>query len=70
MVDSKFRDQYSDAVGVYLRDQEAAGLDIFTDGDAHYDNEVGGQSWTSYPPFHMDGFSKGFPNGPYSPRLS
>ena len=61
MVDARFRDQYTDAVSVYLRDQEVAGLDICTDGDAHYDNEVGGQSWTSYPPFHMDGFDKGVP---------
>lgn len=62
MVDSKFREQYTDAVAVYLNDQEVAGLDICTDGDAHYDNEVGGQSWTSYPPFHMDGFDKGVPS--------
>ncbi len=62
MVDSKFREQYIDTVAVYLSDQETAGLDICTDGDAHYDNEVGGQSWTSYPPFHMDGFDKGVPS--------
>ena len=62
MVDSKFREQYTDTVAVYLNDQEVAGLDICTDGDAHYDNEVGGQSWTSYPPFHMDGFDKGVPS--------
>jgi 5-methyltetrahydropteroyltriglutamate--homocysteine methyltransferase len=61
MVDTRFRDQYTDAVAVYLRDQEVAGLDICTDGDAHYDTEVGGQSWTSYPPFHMDGFARGDP---------
>ncbi len=62
MVDSRYREQYTDAVAVYLSDQEVAGLDICTDGDAHYDNEVGGQSWTSYPPFHMDGFDKGVPS--------
>jgi len=62
MVDSRFREQYVDTVAVHLRDQEVAGLDICTDGDAHYDNEVGGQSWTSYPPFHMDGFDKGVPS--------
>ena len=62
MVDSGFREQYTDAISVYLGDQEVAGLDICTDGDAHYDNEVGGQSWTSYPPFHMDGFDKGVPS--------
>ena len=62
LVDSRFREQYIDTVAVHLRDQEVAGLDICTDGDAHYDNEVGGQSWTSYPPFHMDGFDKGVPS--------
>ena len=61
MVDGRFREQYIDAVTAYLNDQETAGVDIVTDGDAHYDNEVGGQSWTSYPPFHMDGFDKGIP---------
>lgn len=62
MVNSRFREQYEDAVSVYLRDQETAGLDICTDGDAHYDEEVGGQSWTSYPPFHMEGFDQGVPD--------
>lgn len=62
MVNSKYREQYEDAVSVYLRDQETAGLDICTDGDAHYDEEVGGQSWTSYPPFHMEGFDQGIPD--------
>ena len=34
MVDARFREQYTDAVSAYIRDQETAGLDIFTDGDA------------------------------------
>ncbi len=34
---------------MYLRDQEVAGLDIVTDGDCRFDQDVGGQSWTSYP---------------------
>jgi len=58
MVNARFREQYTDAVSVYLRDQETAGLDIVTDGDAHYDNDVGGQSWTSYPTKHMSGFAQ------------
>jgi 5-methyltetrahydropteroyltriglutamate--homocysteine methyltransferase len=57
MVDSRFREQYEDAVGAHLRDQELAGLDILTDGDAHYDEQVGGMSWQSYPITHMDGMS-------------
>jgi 5-methyltetrahydropteroyltriglutamate--homocysteine methyltransferase len=38
-----------------LRDQELAGLDIVTDGDCRFDDDVGGQSWTAYPPNHMSG---------------
>ena len=53
---SRFREQYVDALSVYLREQEIAGLDIVTDGDCRFDQDVGGQSWTSYPPHHMDGF--------------
>ncbi len=55
MVSRRFREQYEDAVTCYLRDQEIAGLDIVTDGDAHFDDDVGGQSWTAYPPNHMSG---------------
>ena len=58
MMNSRYREQYTDTVAVHLRDQEVAGLDICTDGDAHYDEEVGGQSWTSYPLFHMDGLDR------------
>jgi 5-methyltetrahydropteroyltriglutamate--homocysteine methyltransferase len=61
MVDSVFREQYTDTVAVYLSEQETAGLDICTDGDAHYDPDVGGQSWTSYPLFHMVGFERDRP---------
>lgn len=59
MVNSRYREQYEDAVSVHLRAQETAGLDICTDGDAHYDEEVGGMSWQSYAPAHMSGFSAG-----------
>ena len=58
MVNSRYREQYEDAVSVHLRAQETAGLDICTDGDAHYDEEVGGMSWQSYAPAHMAGFDK------------
>lgn len=58
MVDSVYREQYTDTVSVYLREQEIAGLDICTDGDAHFDEEIGGQSWTSYPLFRMEGFDR------------
>jgi 5-methyltetrahydropteroyltriglutamate--homocysteine methyltransferase len=56
MVNARYREQYEDAVSVHLRAQETAGLDICTDGDAHYDEEVGGMSWQSYPLTHMSGF--------------
>jgi 5-methyltetrahydropteroyltriglutamate--homocysteine methyltransferase len=57
MVNARFREQYVDAVSVHLRDQETAGLDICTDGDARFDDDVGGHSWFSYAPNHMDGFA-------------
>jgi 5-methyltetrahydropteroyltriglutamate--homocysteine methyltransferase len=56
MVESRYREQYEDAVSSYVRAQELAGLDIFTDGDAHFDEQIGGMSWQSYPLTHMDGF--------------
>jgi 5-methyltetrahydropteroyltriglutamate--homocysteine methyltransferase len=64
MVDIGFRDQYLDALTVYLRDQTLAGLDIVTDGDCRFDHDVGGQSWTRYPTQHMDGFDR------QNPRLA
>jgi 5-methyltetrahydropteroyltriglutamate--homocysteine methyltransferase len=48
MINSNFREQYTDAVSCFLRDQELAGLDIVTDGDARFDTEVAGYSWFSY----------------------
>ena len=56
MVESRFREQYEDAVKVFTAEQALAGLDIVTDGDARFTQDIGGQSWTSYPPFHMSGF--------------
>jgi 5-methyltetrahydropteroyltriglutamate--homocysteine methyltransferase len=61
MASNKFREQYTDALSVYLRDQEVAGLDIVTDGDCRFDQDVGGQTWTSYPPRHMSGFDTTHP---------
>ena len=57
MSNSRYREQYEDAVCCSLRAQEVAGLDICTDGDAHYDEQVAGMSWQSYPLTHMDGFA-------------
>jgi 5-methyltetrahydropteroyltriglutamate--homocysteine methyltransferase len=44
MVLSRFREQYVDALSVYLKDQEVAGLDIVTDGDCRFDQDIGGQA--------------------------
>jgi 5-methyltetrahydropteroyltriglutamate--homocysteine methyltransferase len=46
--DARFREQYLDAVACLVREQEAAGLDIVTDGDARFDLTVGGKSWFYY----------------------
>ena len=61
MVISRFREQYVDALSAYLREQEVAGLDIVTDGDCRFNQDIGGQSWTSYPPNHMAGFDTAHP---------
>jgi 5-methyltetrahydropteroyltriglutamate--homocysteine methyltransferase len=46
--DSRFREQYLDAVACLIRDQELAGLDLVTDGDSRFDLTVGGKSWFFY----------------------
>ena len=61
MVSRRYREQYVDTLCCYLREQELAGLDIVTDGDCRFDDDVGGQSWTSYPPHHMSGYERGDP---------
>ena len=61
MVSRRYREQYVDTLSCYLREQELAGLDIVTDGDCRFDDDVGGQSWTSYPPHHMSGYERGDP---------
>ena len=61
MVRRRYREQYIDTLSCYLREQELAGLDIVTDGDCRFDDDVGGQSWTSYPPHHMSGYERGDP---------
>src|SRR3954453_6517724 len=47
--ESLFREQYMDAVAAIINAQEAAGLDIVTDGDSRFDLAVGGKSWFFYP---------------------
>jgi 5-methyltetrahydropteroyltriglutamate--homocysteine methyltransferase len=61
MTNAGYREQYTDALSVFLKDQEVAGLDICTDGDARLDNDYGGQNWNSYVPRHMSGFDAAHP---------
>ena len=53
--DEIFREQYLDAVAVCIGDQERAGLDILTDGDARFDLSVGGKAWWDYVAERLDG---------------
>ena len=55
--DSLFREQYLDAVAAVINAQEAAGLDIVTDGDSRFDLAVGGKSWFFYPIERLGGIS-------------
>lgn len=57
MTDLNFREQYLDNVSCVIRDQERAGLDIVTDGDARFDTEVGGRSWVGYVVDRLEGFT-------------
>lgn len=59
LADRGYREQYTDAVSTYLRDQERAGLDIVTDGDARFDSDVGGMSWFQYPARRFRGLAGG-----------
>jgi 5-methyltetrahydropteroyltriglutamate--homocysteine methyltransferase len=59
IADARFREQYTDAVGTFVRDQERAGLDIVTDGDARFDSDVGGMSWFQYPARRLKGLGGG-----------
>jgi 5-methyltetrahydropteroyltriglutamate--homocysteine methyltransferase len=56
LTDRAYREQYIDAVGAFIHDQTRAGLDIVTDGDARFDNDVGGRGWFFYPLERLGGF--------------
>ena len=56
MVDARFREQFLDTLATFVKDQETAGLDILTDGDARFDRDVAGHHWFSFAPQRMDGF--------------
>src|SRR5436189_4841478 len=61
MVSRRYREQYIDALSRYLREQELAGLDIVTDGDCRFDQDIGAQSCPGHPTRHMAGFDRETP---------
>ena len=64
--DSMFREQYLDAVAAVINAQEAAGLDIVTDGDSRFDLAVGGKSWF----FYADRAARRHRGPPATPRAA
>lgn len=57
MVETRVRQQDEGALAVRVNEQAVARLDVFTDGES-FSADVGGQSWTSFPPVHMSGFDR------------
>ena len=55
--DAVYREQYTDAVAALVADQLRAGLDIVTDGEMRFDQDVGGRSWFGYPFDRMAGLT-------------
>ena len=66
--DSRFREQYLDAVACLVREQEMAGLDLVTDGDSRFDLTVGGKSWFYYVIERLRGHHRG--PGPLAPAAA
>ena len=59
IADARFREQYTDAVATMITDQERAGLDLVTDGDARFDTGVGGMGWLQYAARRFKGLAGG-----------
>ncbi len=59
LVDTGYREQFTDAIAAVISDQERAGLDILTNGDYHLDADLGGRSWMLYPVERMAGIGSG-----------
>src|SRR5580692_9999254 len=55
--DAVYREQYGDAVATLIADQLRAGLDIVTDGEMRFDQDIGGRSWFGYPFDRMAGLA-------------
>jgi 5-methyltetrahydropteroyltriglutamate--homocysteine methyltransferase len=58
MGDVAHREQFVDAVGAVIGDQERAGLDIVTNGDYHLDADLAGRSWFLYPTERLEGMTE------------
>ena len=56
MMDTRYREQFGDALSTVIADQERAGLDIVTHGDLHCDDDMAGRSWHHYPLQRWAGF--------------
>ena len=70
MANAVYREQYTDAVSALLRDQERAGLDVVTDGDSRFDDDVGGGSWPMYPARRLGGTAGLALGGAYPSRAT
>jgi 5-methyltetrahydropteroyltriglutamate--homocysteine methyltransferase len=57
LVDTRYREELTDAISAVVSDQERAGLDIVTNGDYHLDADLAGQSWMLYPAERLRGVS-------------
>ena len=57
LADTRYREEFTDAVSSVISDQERAGLDIFTNGDYHLDADLGGRSWMRYPVERLAGIA-------------
>ena len=49
MMDTRYREKFTDAMSVVISDEQRAGLDIVTHGDLHCDDDLAGRSWHHYP---------------------
>jgi len=56
--DAIYREQYGDAVATLIADQVRAGLDIVTDGEMRFDQDIGGRSWFGYPFDRLSGLTQ------------
>jgi 5-methyltetrahydropteroyltriglutamate--homocysteine methyltransferase len=59
--DVVFREQFGDALGTVLADQQRAGLDILTHGDYFHDEDLGGHAWFGYPLERLSGLRGRYP---------